>query len=117
MRARLTWTVGLLVYLVHVAYAFHTMHDWDHRFAAWHTGIRTWQATGFYWEGGLWINYAFTCVWVADVLYWWWVGLEGYAARRPWIGRAVRIFCVHDVPGRRRVRPRLESVGHAGRPA
>ena len=38
---------------------------------------------GFDWGGGLYVNYALTAFWVADVCYWWGRGLEAYR-RRPW---------------------------------
>src|ERR1700722_19055710 len=55
--ARLAWTLGFLLYLTHVACAFTFVHEWSHAQAAWHTGYRTWQMTGWFWTGGIWVNY------------------------------------------------------------
>lgn len=69
--ARVAWTVGCLCYLVHVACAFHFYHGWSHA-AAWrHTAERTAELTGWKWGGGLYFNYAFTALWMADTLCWW----------------------------------------------
>ncbi len=81
MAARIFWTLAFLSYLVHVAVAFETYHHWSHAEAAFHTGFRTWEMTGWFWTGGIWINYAFTLLWGADVIYWW-TGLDRYS-RRP----------------------------------
>ena len=35
---------------------------------------------GFDWGGGLYLNYLFTIVWIADVV-WWWGGVERYRCR------------------------------------
>jgi hypothetical protein len=85
--ARAIWTIGLAAYIVHVAFAFSYYYRWNHSLAAWHTAYRTWELTGWYWTGGIWINYFFTLVWAADVVYWW-LGLELYD-RRP---HALKVF-------------------------
>lgn len=70
------WTAGCLVYLLHVAAAFHFVHDWSHD-AAWvHTAQQTAAVTGWHWGGGLWINYAFTLWWPLDVAWTWRRGLN-----------------------------------------
>lgn len=69
--ARWFWTAGCGLYLVHVACAFHFYHGWSHS-AAWeHTARRTAELTGLHWGGGLLVNYAFTLVWLGDVVLWW----------------------------------------------
>jgi hypothetical protein len=73
---RWIWTAGSLVYLLHVAAAFHFVHDWSHA-AAWaQTAQQTAAVTGWYWGGGLWINYAFTLWWPLDVAWTWRRGLH-----------------------------------------
>lgn len=42
--------------------------------------------------GGLYFNYAFTAVWIADALWWWRAGLDGYRARSRWVTGAVHLF-------------------------
>lgn len=71
LKARLLWTLAAGVYLLHVAAAFYFVHHFSHRAALEHTSQRTEQlfsiATGI----GLWVNYAFTLAWLADVIAWW----------------------------------------------
>jgi hypothetical protein len=70
------WTAGCLIYLLHVAAAFHFVHDWSHE-AAWRqTAQQTAEVTGWHWGGGLWINYAFTLWWPLDVAWTWRRGLH-----------------------------------------
>ena len=69
--ARLAWTLGCLCYLTHVACAFHFYHGWSHADAYRHTAERTAAATGWQSGAGLYLNYAFTALWLADVLCWW----------------------------------------------
>ena len=66
---------------MHVCCAFAFVHHWSHAEAAQHTADRTWELTGWFWSGGIWINYFFTLLWAADVIYWW-SGLDRYD-RRP----------------------------------
>lgn len=88
--ARLAWTLGFLVYALHVAVAFHVTHGWSHAAAAEHVATRT---AAFLGEGarssaGLYLNHLFTLVWASDVIAWW-VAPRWYARRPQWIGAAV----------------------------
>ena len=68
---RRLWTLGWACYVAHVVAAFHFAHGWSHA-AAWEeTRRQTRELTG--WDGGagLWVNYAFTIGWTADVLRRW----------------------------------------------
>jgi hypothetical protein len=69
--ARLAWTAGCAVYLLHVGLAFHFLHHWSHAAAVAHTARRTFEVVGVNWGGGIYINYAFTLLWVTDVAWWW----------------------------------------------
>jgi len=89
--ARLTWTLACLLYLAHVACAFSIYHHWSHAEAYEHTARRTAELLGAGWGGGLYFNYLFTAVWVADAI-WWWRGLELYRRRPRWIHTSVHTF-------------------------
>jgi hypothetical protein len=78
--ARLAWTAGCAAYLLHVACAFAYYHHWSHAEAYEATARRTEEVVGLSWGGGLYANYIFTVVWLADVAWWWW-GLDRYEAR------------------------------------
>ncbi|MEK6235209.1 MAG: hypothetical protein N2C14_10875 [Planctomycetales bacterium] len=78
--ARRAWTVGCLLYLLHVGCAFHFAHAWSHQAAYLHTAQRSWEAVGWRFGGGLFFNYLFTATWFADAL-WWEVREESYLRR------------------------------------
>jgi len=69
--ARTVWTLGCLLYLAHVACAFHFYHAWSHAAAYQRTAEQTAAVTGWNWGGGLYLNYAFTVIWLADATWWW----------------------------------------------
>lgn len=89
--ARLAWTIGLLLYLLHVFGAFHYFYDWSHSIAYRETARQTNELFGVNWGGGLYLNYLFTLVWVADCA-WWWRSPIGYASRSRAISRSVHGF-------------------------
>jgi hypothetical protein len=91
MWARLSWTLGCLAFLIHVACAFGFYHHWSHADAYSKTAQRTAELVGLSWGGGLYANYAFALVWVADAA-WWWRGLTRYEARTRGIELAVQGF-------------------------
>ncbi|HEV3005325.1 MAG TPA: hypothetical protein VGX78_12740, partial [Pirellulales bacterium] len=68
---RIAWTLGCLFYLAHIACAFHVYHGWSHAAAYRHTAEQTAALTGWNWGGGIYFNYLFTVVWLADAIAWW----------------------------------------------
>ena len=68
--ARPVWLLGALTYLAHVAAAFGIHHDWSHAAAYAYTAARTEELFGLDWGGGLWVNYAFTAIWIGEGLCW-----------------------------------------------
>lgn len=77
---RLVWTAGCGAFLVHVASAFHVHYNWSHVAALEHTARRTAELTGWAFGGGLYANYLFAALWLADVL-WWWLAPASYRRR------------------------------------
>jgi hypothetical protein len=74
LRLRLSWALGSLLLLLHVAVAFHLGHGWSHE-AAWeHT-----RAVGGYGDG-VFVNYAFAVVWLIDAV-WALVAFDSYRTR------------------------------------
>jgi hypothetical protein len=69
--ARWLWTCGCAVYVAHVAAAFHWVHQWSHAAAYEHVLARTNEMTGFASGIGLYVNYAFGILWLADTVIWW----------------------------------------------
>ncbi len=83
--ARMVWTIGLIVFVVHVAVAFDVYHQWSHADAF----ERTRQQSGS--GEGIFVSYLFTLVWAGDVL-WWWLRPASYIARSRWISGTVHWF-------------------------
>jgi hypothetical protein len=76
------WTVGWLSYAAHVLLAFHFIHDWSHLDAVEHTARETERMTGIRRGEGIWVNYAFTVIWLADVVRLWLAHLRGRSTWR-----------------------------------
>jgi hypothetical protein len=89
--ARLLWTAGCAAYLAHVWAVFEFFHGWSHAHALAHVLAVTRQKTGLASGAGLWVNHAFTAVWLADTV-WWSVSSATYVARPAWVSRLVHGF-------------------------
>ncbi len=70
--ARQLWTVGGILFLLHVAAAFHFQHGWSHAAAVEHVRLRTLHQTGWNSGIGLYVNEAFGLLWLTDLMLWWW---------------------------------------------
>ena len=79
--ARWLWTIGCIVLLIHIAAAFHIVHGWSHAAAYEHVLQRTRDSTGLASGIGLYVNYGFALLWVADTILWW--------RRLDWVERPV----------------------------
>src|SRR5262245_58915576 len=82
------WTAGLLVFLVHVAAAFHFYHHWSHAAAYQDTVRQTSELLGIEAGSGLYWNYVFTAVWAIDAV-WMWAGARSYERRARWVTAAI----------------------------
>jgi hypothetical protein len=87
--ARVVWTAGALLYVSHVSAAFSFAYQWSHAVAYAHTAAQTADIVGLDWGGGIWVNYAFTLVWVMEAI-WWWTSPLRYLARPRGVELAVR---------------------------
>ncbi|MDX1969690.1 MAG: hypothetical protein SFV23_21125 [Planctomycetaceae bacterium] len=88
-RARLVWTLGVAIFLMHAAAAFHYYHAWSHA-AAWeHTREQTLSQTGWDSGAGLYCNYAFTAAWLIDAAAWW---FDCHWPRRYWVYAPLQSF-------------------------
>ena len=65
-RARTAWTLGAGFAVVHVLAAFHVHHGWSHASAVVETARQTEAAFGVRFGAGVYANYAFLAVWIAD---------------------------------------------------
>lgn len=89
--ARLAWTIAFLFYLGHMIAAYHFQHHWSQADALQHAAKRTLETVGTEFSSGLYVNYVFTLVWLADVA-WWWVDAAGYKHRARWMTIAIHSF-------------------------
>lgn len=79
------WALGCALLFVHIAVAFHLGHGWSHAHAWEHT-----RAVGGYGDG-IYVNYTFALVWLADAL--WALAAFGSYCRRPrWLHWGVHGF-------------------------
>lgn len=83
--AKITWSIGWMIFVVHVAVAFDVYHDWSHDDAF----ERTRQQSGF--GQGIYVSYLFTLVWTGDVV-WWWFRSASYLSRSSSISVGVHLF-------------------------
>jgi hypothetical protein len=75
---RAIWTAACILFLVHVACAFHFYHHWSHS-AAWQkTADETEQLLGVPFGDGIYFSYAFLILWVLDVLWLWTPGSPSF---------------------------------------
>lgn len=87
---RWAWTWGAVVYLIHVAVAFHFFHHWSHSKAYAHVA----EASRF--GEGIFVSYFFTILWAVDAAWWWW-NAKSYAGRPEWLGRTIHLFMLFIV--------------------
>lgn len=61
------WTAGWICLLAHLVFAMFAVHGGDWSAAYEHTAERTFEAVGWRWGGGLWVNLFTAAVWGIDV--------------------------------------------------
>jgi hypothetical protein len=94
--ARCTWAAACVLYDVHVLLAFQYVYHWSHATAVEFTAKRTAEVLGTPSGNGIFVSYAFTLVWTADVL-WQWLAPTSHAARPRIVGRLVEGFAAFMV--------------------
>jgi hypothetical protein len=78
--ARAFWTMGIALALAHVVLAFQLVYAWNHEAAVAATGRQAADRFGWDWRGGIYVNYVFLALWLADVG-WWWLAPASHASR------------------------------------
>ncbi|MBL8176637.1 MAG: hypothetical protein JNK48_18315 [Bryobacterales bacterium] len=84
-----TWTAACVFYLAHMITAFAFFHRFSHSEAYQATARQTQALMGVYYGGGLYWNYAFTAIWIADAA---WAWRAGYVTRPRSIHIAIHGF-------------------------
>lgn len=90
-RLRPVWTIGCIAIVAHVIAAFHYTHHWSHRDAIQSTAKQTQQLIGWAFGGGLYFNYLFLLIWIAEVLFWW-LRPELYESRTAWFAYGIHVY-------------------------
>lgn len=67
---RVIWIVGCVIFLAHVAAAFHFYHGWSHTAAFEHVRKQTLLLTGYDSGFGLYLNELMAVWWIMDALLW-----------------------------------------------
>ena len=82
---------GWVLFGAHVALAFQVHYGWSHATALGETAVQTEAMTGVRTGSGLYMNYLFGLVWLAEV--WWWNRDEtSYRSRPATVELSVRVF-------------------------
>lgn len=84
------FTAGLCMALVHTALAFDIVHNWEHDDAMRSTALQTNAVFGVAVGWGVYVNYLFFAVWLADA--WWWRAGSTPARRPPAVTWTLRAF-------------------------
>lgn len=93
---RWIWAASCLLFLTHVACAFHYFHDWSHAAAVRHTAAETLRLVGVEFGLGLYFNHLFAAIWLTDAI-WWLAAPAAYAARGRRLALAVHAYMLFIV--------------------
>lgn len=64
------WALGAVLCAVHMLLAMGIRHGWSHQSAIESTAAQTQAVYGLNWGGGVYVNYAFLAVWLAELIWW-----------------------------------------------
>lgn len=90
-RGRRLWTLGCVIFIVHVYFAFKYFHQWSYASAVEHTAKETEAIVGLRFGQGILVSYLFLFVWLGDVV-WWWVAADQRNRRPRWAGALLNGF-------------------------
>jgi hypothetical protein len=65
--SRIVWVLGCAFFLAHILAAFHFYHHWSHAAAAQDTQRQTFERLRVNFGSGVYFNYLFALIWLADV--------------------------------------------------
>ena len=93
VRAWRAWTLGAALCALHMALAFHVRHHWSLEAARVDIARKTEAVFGLAWDGGVYVNFVFLALWLAETA-WWRADPRGYARRPRWIAWPLRGFAL-----------------------
>jgi hypothetical protein len=85
------WAAGALLCAIHIVLAMAVHHAWSHEHAVRETAARSAEVYGFGWRGGLYLNYVFLLVWIAELV-WWRASPAAYLGRSGFLAWTLRAF-------------------------
>jgi hypothetical protein len=97
--ARAVWTVGALAMVIHAAAAFALVYEGSQDVALAAVARQTAGITGVKTGAGLYVNYAFIAIWIADAAWWWTVPPAKAAVVGTWAWARLAFFLFMFVNG------------------
>jgi len=85
------WTLGAALCVLHMGIALGVRHHWSHPAALAETARQTAEVYGVNWGGGVYVNYLFASLWLAEAG-WWRADPRSYFRRPRWITWLLRGF-------------------------
>jgi len=90
---KVVWSTACLFAAVHAYLALSDVHQWNHQHAFDHIANETERVLGFRFGYGVYFNYLFVIVWIADVI-WLWSSPESYQNRSNRLSSAFHLFLI-----------------------
>jgi hypothetical protein len=87
----LAWTLGAGLCVLHMGIALGARHGWNHAAAVAETARQTEEVYGLAWGGGVYVNYLFAALWLAEAA-WWRADPRSYFRRPRWSSWLLRGF-------------------------
>ena len=85
------FSLGAVLMIVHILLSMSLVHHWSHASSVATTAAQTNAVFGLNWGGGVFVNYLFVAVWIAEIVLWRFAPAQ-YASRAPAWTRILRIF-------------------------
>lgn len=90
---KVVWSAACLLTAVHAYLALSDVHQWNHHHAFDHIANETGRVLGFRFGYGVYFNYLFVIIWIADVI-WLWSSSESYQNRSNRLSSAFHLFLI-----------------------
>tara|TARA_A100001037_G_scaffold290553_1_gene303551 strand:+ start:655 stop:1131 length:477 start_codon:yes stop_codon:yes gene_type:complete len=90
---KVVWSTACLLAALHAYLALSDVHHWNHHHAFEHIANETERVLGFRFGYGVYFNYLFVLVWIADVI-WLWGSPESYQNRSNRLSSAFHLFLI-----------------------
>jgi hypothetical protein len=85
------WFGGAMLCAIHMMVALGLRHGWSHQASVEATAAQTAAVYGLYWGEGIYFNYLFVAVWLAESA-WWCINPKSFTSRPPVVVSIARAF-------------------------